>query len=288
MPDALLDEVTALVEWPAVYAGTLRRGVPRSPAGMPDPDHAAEPEILRAERTPTAGSQNRFLLVSNLETARSRGDHPGQRARAARAACRRQVLLRPGPQGPGSNPGCPGSRSIVYHNKLGTQGQRVRRLRTLVAPDRRRRSAPTRTWPIAPPCSPRPISSPTWSANFPSCRAPWAATTRSTTARRRSSPTRSSSTTGRASPATICPQAPSRRRCARRQARDAGRPLRHRPDADRRQGPVRPAPQRHRRPAHPDRGSSRSTCTHLIELASTHSPQCPRSRRRRRTRSVHL
>ena len=43
------------------------------------------------------------------------------------------------------------------------------------------------------------------------------------------------------------------RRRARRQARNAGRPVRHRPGADRRQGSVRPAPRRARRDAHPGR-----------------------------------
>ena len=56
MPDALLDEVTALVEWPAVYDGDVRSRVPRRAAGVPDPDDAAEPEVLRARRRATASS----------------------------------------------------------------------------------------------------------------------------------------------------------------------------------------------------------------------------------------
>jgi glycyl-tRNA synthetase beta chain len=49
MPDALLDEVTALVEWPAVYARALDSR-PRCTAGMPDLDDATEPEIFCTRR----------------------------------------------------------------------------------------------------------------------------------------------------------------------------------------------------------------------------------------------
>ena len=97
MPDALLDEVTALVEWPAVYAGTFDPRVPRRAAGMPDPDDAAEPEVLRAGRR-RGQAQASLPAGQQHRDERPRGDHPRQRARAARAAGRRQVLLRPGPQ----------------------------------------------------------------------------------------------------------------------------------------------------------------------------------------------
>ena len=97
MPDALLDEVTALVEWPAVYAGTF------------DPAFLAVPQeclILTMQQNQKyfalADAEgklaNRFLIVSNIETADPAAIVAGQRARAARAARGRAVLLRPGPQ----------------------------------------------------------------------------------------------------------------------------------------------------------------------------------------------
>ena len=46
--EALLDEVTALVERPNVLIGRVRGSLSRSAAGMPDPDHEGQPEILSA------------------------------------------------------------------------------------------------------------------------------------------------------------------------------------------------------------------------------------------------
>ena len=53
--DALLDEVTGLVERPNVLVCTLRARVPRGAAGMPDPDDEGEPEVLPAARRRRAG-----------------------------------------------------------------------------------------------------------------------------------------------------------------------------------------------------------------------------------------
>ena len=135
MPDALLDEVTALVEWPAVYAGTF------------DPAFLAVPQeclILTMQQNQkyfaladAAGKLvHRFLVVSNIETARPRGDRPGQRARAARAARRRAVLLRPGPQGRGSRRASP----RLAQRRLSQQARHAGRARRRACAARRRRS----------------------------------------------------------------------------------------------------------------------------------------------------
>ena len=127
MPDALLDEVTALVEWPAVYAGRFDRAFLEVPQ---------ECLILTMQQNQKyfaladeAGRlKHRFLLVSNIETqdpaAIIQGNERVLRARLADAkffydqdrktplAARVDKL-----------------RGIVYHNKLGTQGDRTERLR---------------------------------------------------------------------------------------------------------------------------------------------------------------
>ena len=112
--------------WSSGPSSTRARStrVPRGAAGVPDPHHAAEPAY---SRWPTTRGKlvNRFLIVSNIETRRPVGDRQRQRARAAPAAGRREVLLRPGPQEARSQRGCRSSRSVVYHNKLGTQAERV-------------------------------------------------------------------------------------------------------------------------------------------------------------------
>ena len=126
MPDALLDEVTALVEWPAVYAGSF------------DSAFLAVPQeclILTMQQNQKyfalAGASgelaNRFLLVSNIETANPAaiiaGNERVLRARLADAKFffdqdrRERLETRVDKLG-----------GIVYQNKLGTQGQRVERV----------------------------------------------------------------------------------------------------------------------------------------------------------------
>jgi glycyl-tRNA synthetase beta chain len=129
MPDALLDEVTALVEWPKVYTGGFE------PAFLEVPPECL---ILTMQHNQKyfalAGAdgrlQNRFLLVSNLDVrdpeAIIRGNERVLRARLADAKFfydqdRRYPLESRVPKLAG----------IVYHNKLGSQGQRATRLREL-------------------------------------------------------------------------------------------------------------------------------------------------------------
>jgi len=131
MPDALLDEVTALVEWPAVYAGTFDR------AFLDVPQECLILTMQQNQKyfalADDAGKlKHRFLLVSNIETKDSaaiiQGNERVLRARLADAkffydqdrktplAARVDKL-----------------RGIVYHNKLGTQADRTARLRLVAS-----------------------------------------------------------------------------------------------------------------------------------------------------------
>ena len=135
-PDALLDEVTALVEWPVVYAGRFDEAFLEVPQ---------ECLILTMQQNQKyfaladAGGKlvNRFLVVSNLETADPSaivgGNERVLRARLADARFffdqDRKAKL---------DTRLPRLDAIVYHNKLGSQGQRVLRLRAIakaIAPD---------------------------------------------------------------------------------------------------------------------------------------------------------
>ena len=129
MPDELLDEVTALVEWPKVYTG----GFDQSFLAVPQ-----ECLILTMQKNQRYFAladadgklQNRFLLVSNLTvhdpSAIVRGNERVLRARLADAKFfydqdRRQTLASRVPK----------LANVVYHNKLGSQLDRVERLRKL-------------------------------------------------------------------------------------------------------------------------------------------------------------
>jgi glycyl-tRNA synthetase beta chain len=125
-PDALLDEVTALVEWPTVYASGF------------EPEYLQVPQeclILTMQqnqkyfalKNAQGDLIDRFLLVSNLEANNPEAIISGNarvvRARLADAKFfydqdRRQTL----------ESRVTGLASVVYHNKLGTQLERVERV----------------------------------------------------------------------------------------------------------------------------------------------------------------
>jgi glycyl-tRNA synthetase beta chain len=127
MPDPLLDEVTALVEWPVVYAGTF------------DPEFLAVPQeclILTMQQNQKYFAladadgvlAHRFLMVGNLPaqdpSAIVHGNERVLRARLADAAFffdqdRKQPLAARVERLAG----------IVHHNQLGTLADRVERLR---------------------------------------------------------------------------------------------------------------------------------------------------------------
>ncbi|HET7033732.1 MAG TPA: glycine--tRNA ligase subunit beta [Casimicrobiaceae bacterium] len=129
MPDSLLDEVTGLVEWPVVLEGRFDRGFLAVPQ---------ECLILTMQQNQKyfalADAHGRlvprFLLVANLETREPAGIVEGNervlRARLADARfffdqdCKTPLAAR-----------VPKLASIVYHNKLGTQLDRVARIERL-------------------------------------------------------------------------------------------------------------------------------------------------------------
>jgi glycyl-tRNA synthetase beta chain len=129
MPDALLDEVTGLVEWPAVYEGTF------DPAFLAVPQECLILTMQRNQKYFALADAHgklvpRFLLVSNIAvedaSAIVHGNERVLRARLADAKFfydqdRRQSLASRVER----------LRSIVYHNKLGTVHDRVERLRFL-------------------------------------------------------------------------------------------------------------------------------------------------------------
>ncbi len=129
MPADLLDEVTALVEWPKVYTGRF------DPAFLEVPQECLILTMQRNQRyfalADEGGNlQSRFLLVSNIETHDPgeiiRGNERVLRARLADAKFffdqdRKQPLAARVPK----------LAKVVYHNKLGSQLDRVERVRSI-------------------------------------------------------------------------------------------------------------------------------------------------------------
>jgi glycyl-tRNA synthetase beta chain len=127
--EALLDEVTALVEWPAVYAGEFEREFLSVPAQCISLSMQKNQKYFalmdaNAELLPD------YLLVSNLETrdpaAIVHGNARVLRARLADARFffeqdRKTKLAERVPR----------LANVVYHNKLGSQLERVQRLQKL-------------------------------------------------------------------------------------------------------------------------------------------------------------
>ena len=129
MPDTLLDEVTALVEWPKVYTGGF------DPAFLDVPQECLILTMQKNQRyfalaDPDGKLQSRFLVVSNIETHDPseiiRGNERVLRARLADAKFffdqdRKQPLAARVPK----------LASVVYHHKLGSQFDRVERVRAI-------------------------------------------------------------------------------------------------------------------------------------------------------------
>ncbi len=127
--DALYDEVTALVEWPAVYEGHFEK------AFLEVPQECLMLTMKQNQKYfPLVDGQgkllNRFLIVSNMQIAHShnvvRGNERVLRARLADAKFfydqdRRASL--------GSR--VPGLANVVFQGKLGTQLDRVARIEQL-------------------------------------------------------------------------------------------------------------------------------------------------------------
>jgi len=128
-PDELLDEVTALVEWPAVYESGFDReflSVPQECLILT----MQQNQKYFALRDAKGALLDRFLLVSNIELANPDAIVTGNarvvRARLADAKFfydqdRRQTL----------ESRVTGLASVVYHNKLGSQLERVERVTSL-------------------------------------------------------------------------------------------------------------------------------------------------------------
>ena len=128
--DTLLVEITALVEWPAVYEGAFDPQFLHVPEECLILSMQQHQKYVPLQDRKTSKLLPRFLFVSNLETKDPReiihGNERVLRARLADAKFfydqdRRERL----------EARVPRLAQVVYHNKLGTQHDRVERLKPL-------------------------------------------------------------------------------------------------------------------------------------------------------------
>jgi len=128
--DELLDEITGLVEWPAVYAGTFSDDFLQVPPECLILSMQQHQKYVPLRDRSTERLLPRFLFVSNLETKNPseivRGNERVLRARLADARFffdqdRKERL----------EARVPRLTQVVYHNKLGSQHERAERIQLL-------------------------------------------------------------------------------------------------------------------------------------------------------------
>ncbi len=129
--EALLDEVTGLVEWPVVYAGQF------DPAFLSVPQECLILSMKQHQKyfplLDRAGKLlPKFLVVSNLKTADPQHIiHGNERVLRARLSDAKFFFEQD--QKTKLDTRVPKLANVVYHNKLGTQLQRVERIQKLAA-----------------------------------------------------------------------------------------------------------------------------------------------------------
>ncbi len=130
-PDALFDEVTGLVEWPVVLEAGFEAeflNVPQECLILTMQQNQKYFPLLDGE----GKLMNRFLLVSNLQT-----DNPryiiGGNERVLRARLSDAKFFYEQDQKQRLDSRLPRLANVVYHNKIGSQLQRVERLQAIAA-----------------------------------------------------------------------------------------------------------------------------------------------------------
>ncbi len=130
MPDSLLDEVTALVEWPAIYACHFEKEFLAVPQECLILTMQTNQKYFALTDKPLADGgrlTNRFLIVSNIETGNPEqivtGNERVVRPRLADA----KFFFEQDKKKPLADR-VPLLANVVYHNKLGSQFERTQRL----------------------------------------------------------------------------------------------------------------------------------------------------------------
>ena len=128
-PETLLDEVTALVEWPVVYAGEFEAeylGIPQECLILTMRQHQKYFPLLDAD----GKLRNKFLIVSNMEVGDPR-HIVGGNARVVRPRLADARFFYDQDRKTPLDTRVARLGKVVYHNRIGTVLQRVERLEAL-------------------------------------------------------------------------------------------------------------------------------------------------------------
>lgn len=127
MPDELLDEVTALVEWPVVYDSSFEREFLEVPAECLILTMQQNQRYF-ALRDASGALLNRFLLVSNIDATDGGAAIRAGNARVVRARLADAKFFYDQDRKQSLESRIPGLTGVVYHSRLGSQLERVERL----------------------------------------------------------------------------------------------------------------------------------------------------------------
>ncbi len=129
MPEALLDEVTALVEWPVVYECHFEESFLEVPQECLILTMQTNQKYF-AVTDQNGKLRNRFLIVSNIETDTPQRIIDGNERVIRPRLSDAQFFFEQDKKKPLESR-LPGLTNVVYHNKLGTLAQRMARVRIL-------------------------------------------------------------------------------------------------------------------------------------------------------------
>lgn len=132
MPEALVEEVSALTEWPVIYESSFEEEflvVPQECLILT----MQENQRYFAVKDAQGHLMNRFLLVSHLEAKDGGEAIRSGNARVVRARLADAKFFYDQDKKTTLESRIPELKNVVYHNKLGTQAERVERVKMIAA-----------------------------------------------------------------------------------------------------------------------------------------------------------
>ena len=132
MPEDLIDEVTALTEWPVIYQSSFEEEFLKVPQECLILTMQQNQKYFAAQDE-KGRLMNRFFLVSQLEAKDGGKAISAGNARVVRARLADAKFFYDQDQLQTLESRIPQLKNVVYHNKLGTQAERVERVKAIAA-----------------------------------------------------------------------------------------------------------------------------------------------------------